>query len=95
VAAFLERANELLSSLVSLRLAVDHAADRCSSFPNEPVGDPSVVTQYAYQGARLHHTDDRPDTSSAVPAALRASPPPRPTSQGRRGGPRRRSPPTA
>lgn len=70
--AFVERANGVLSSLVSLRLAVDHAADRCSSFPHEPVGDPGVVTQYAYQGARLHHADARPDTSSAVPGVLRA-----------------------
>ena len=70
--AFVERADGLLSSLVSLRLAVDHAADRCSSFPGEPVSDPSFVTRYAYQGARLHHTDDQPYTSSAVPAVLRA-----------------------
>lgn len=69
---FVERVNGVLSSLVTLRLAVDHEAARCRSFPAEPAGLPSIVTGYAYSGARIHRTDDQPDTSSAKPVDLQA-----------------------
>ena len=70
-AAFVERANAVLSAMVTFQLDVEEAASACSSFPGDAVRNPSFVDGYAYQGARLYH-QDQPGTSSAEPAKLRA-----------------------
>jgi hypothetical protein len=71
-AAFVERANAVLSAMVTFQLTVEEAASACSSFPGDAVRNPSFVDGYAYQGARLYHSEDQPGTSSAEPARLRA-----------------------
>lgn len=68
---FVERVNTVLAGMVSLQLAVQAAARRCRAFPGEAAGNPSIVDQYSYQGARVHFADAGSATSSAEPAALR------------------------
>ena len=68
---FVERVNTVMSAIVTFRLALETSAARCANFPADAVNQPSIVTQYEYSGSRLHHTDDQPSTSSAVPANLR------------------------
>ncbi|MGH9116594.1 MAG: hypothetical protein ACRD0A_01560, partial [Acidimicrobiales bacterium] len=67
--AFVDRVNRVLSDMVSLQLAGELAASRCSSFPGEPYVS-SMVTDYAYRGARVHDTPSADGTVSAVPADL-------------------------
>ena len=66
---FVERVNGVLSDMVSLQLAGEEAASRCTSFPGEPFIS-SVVTDYAYRGARVYDTAASGGTVSAVPADL-------------------------
>ena len=68
---FVERVDTVMSAIVTFRLALETSASRCANFPADAVSQPSIVTQYEYSGSRLHHTDDQPSTSSAVPANLR------------------------
>jgi hypothetical protein len=57
--------------MVSLQLAGEHAAARCSSFPDEPYGS-SIAADYAYRGAHVYDTRTTDDAVSAVPADLYA-----------------------
>jgi hypothetical protein len=69
-AAFVERANGVLSDTVTFQLAVRDAASACERWPGE-VGGSSYGDDYIYQGSQIYWTDDEPSTSSATPSALR------------------------
>jgi hypothetical protein len=68
---FAERVNGVLSKMVSLQLAGNSAASRCSSFPDEPFVN-RVEVDWAYMGARVSATSAPAGTVSADPAALHA-----------------------